>query len=210
MIRSALVVVVVLGVAGPVWGGPIVFNGSFELGPPPFSVHDIDIPTGSTAITGWLVTGSGVDLLEEPWDVSAGIRAIDLDGRSPGGIQQTFATEAGQTYNVSFGLSGNPEGGPIQKLARVTVGDFTGDYLFDTAGQTIDSLLWQTVMFSFTAPETAATLSFLSLSSAGNSYGALIDGVSVTPVPEPSTWLLVGSGALLIARARRRRRSRVP
>jgi choice-of-anchor C domain-containing protein len=144
----------------------ILINGSFELGPPPFSNQDIDIPSASTAITGWLVTGNGIDLLGYPWDVSDGIRAIDLDGRSPGGIEQTFATDVGQTYVVSFDLSGNPGNGqpgtglPIIKQLLVSVDDFAQQYAFDSSGLTIEALTWQTIMFSFIASDTTATLSF--------------------------------------------------
>jgi hypothetical protein len=45
------------------FAAPILINGSFELGPTPFPDQDIDIATGSTAITGWTVTGNGIDLL---------------------------------------------------------------------------------------------------------------------------------------------------
>ena len=127
---------------------PILVKGSFEPGPEPFPIHDIDIPSGSTAITGWLVTGGGIDLNEDPWDVSDGLRAIDLDGRNAlaGGIQQTLATTIGQTYWVMFDLSGNPGDSPfnglsVVKQVRVAVDGFTQDYSHDTTGQRIDSLI---------------------------------------------------------------------
>jgi len=183
---------------------PLLVNGSFELGPPPFDNHDIDIPSGSTDITGWLVTGGGIDLLEDPWDVTDGLRGVDLDGRSPGGIAQTFATNAGELYAVSFDLSGNPEGPAILKMVRVTVGGFSQDYTFDSSGQTIDALLWQTIVFLFVASEANSTLSFASLSVPGNAYGALIDNVNVVAaVPEPSTLALLGSAIGLVSLRRR-------
>ena len=55
-------------------------------------------------------------------------------------------------------------------------------------------------MFSFLASDTTTTLSFTSLTPTANSYGALIDNVSVTgssvpdPVPEPGTVFLLGTG----------------
>jgi choice-of-anchor C domain-containing protein len=140
------------------FAAPILINGSFELGPPPFGIHDIDIQSGSTSITGWMVTGAGVDLLEDPWAVSDGVRAIDLDGRSAGGIQQTFATVIGQLYRVSFDLSGNPEGGPTSKRIRVTASGVSQDYAFDTTGQTLDSLTWAPSLFVFVATDISSTL----------------------------------------------------
>lgn len=199
---------------GSVHAASILLNGNFEAGPAPFSNQDIDIPTGSTAITGWLVTGGGIDLLEDPWDVSDGVRAIDLDGRSPGGIQQTFATIAGQTYVVSFDLSGNPGNGlpgtglPTIKQVRVSVGGFSEDYTFDSSGQSIASLVWTPVSFSFVALDASDTLSFVSLSlDSSASYGALVDNVGVAPVPEPSALSLLAIGGL-VSLCLRYRRSR--
>jgi choice-of-anchor C domain-containing protein len=194
--------------ASPASAVPILVNGGFEQGPPPFSIHDIDIPTGSTAITGWTVTGAGIDLLEDPWDVSDGIRAIDLDGRSPGGIEQSFATIIGGLYTVSFDLSGNPEGGSLLKQMRLSIGGFSQAFTFDSTGQTIDSLVWAPMTFSFVAADSAATLAFASLSHDGSAYGALIDNVQVSSVPEPSTMVLLAVGLVGVVGMRHRRRRR--
>lgn len=160
----------------------LVVNGSFELGPPPFDLQDIDIPPGSTSIVAWVVTGAGVDLLEDPWDVFDGVRAIDLDGRSPGGIQQSFATTKGQVYRVTFDVSGNPGGEPKLKRFRVTVDGAQHDYRFNSTNQAIDALKWRRINFKFMADGTSATLSFESLSEPGDAYGALLDNVSVVKV----------------------------
>lgn len=112
--------------------------------------------------------------------MSDGIRAVDLDGAfSTGGIQQTFATVLGQTYDVTFDLYGNSDGGPQIKQVRVSVDSFLQDYSFDTQGQTRSTLIWQPTAFSFVASGSSATLSFASLSPSGNSWGGFIDNVSV-------------------------------
>ena len=181
---------------------PILVNGSFELGPP-VGGQDGDVLAGSTAIDGWLVTGDSIDYLNIPWDVSDGIHAVDLDGRNAvfSGIEQTFATISGQAYNVAFDLSGNPGnavvvGLPFVKHVRATVDGFTQDYSFDSTGLSIQSLIWESLTFSFVASGPNATLAFMSLQATPNSYGPLIDNVSVTPsaVPEPATLLLLGTG----------------
>jgi len=183
----------------------ILVNGSFELGPP-IPTADINILGGSTAITGWTVTGSRIDYLASPWDVSDGARAIDLDGNDAiGGIEQTFSTWLGVTYLVFFDLSGNPQGGPTVKSLRVTVDGFTQDYAFDTTGQTRENLIWQPISFSFVASGPSATLSFASLSPSNNSYGTLIDNVRVNTVPEPATAWLVGFGFAVAALLRGRK-----
>jgi choice-of-anchor C domain-containing protein len=191
----------------PVYADPILINGSFELGPE-IPTFDINILGGSTAIAGWTVTGARIDYVGPPWDVSDGQRAIDLDGNDDiGGIEQTFATTLGQTYVVSFDLSGNPDGGPLVKAVRVSAAGFTHDYTFDNSGQTLRSLTWQPITFSFLATSASTTLGFTSLSSSGSSYGALIDNVRVEPVPEPSTFFLLGT-ALASALTSQRHRSK--
>ena len=207
-VRCLLAAVLIL-LPGVVCADPILINGSFELGPP-VPTNDIDIPAGSTAITGWLVTGGSIDYLGSAWDVSDGTRAIDLDGRDAtlSGINQTFSTTPGTEYLVSFDLSGNPQGGTSLKAMRVTVEGFSQDYTFDTTGQTLDMLIWQSLSFSFLAQDATATLAFTSLSSSPSSYGALIDHVSVTAVPEPSTALLLASGVAIALRWALRRSRR--
>jgi choice-of-anchor C domain-containing protein len=187
--------------------GSILINGSFELGPAMNGFQDVDVLAGSMAITGWTVFGTSVDYLGSPWDVSDGLHAIDLDGRDAtfSGVSQTFATQAGQTYEVSFDLSGNPNGSTTKQLL-VLANSFSHQYSFDTSGQTITSLIWTPTSFFFTATGSLATLSFVSLSSTASSYGSLIDNVAVTTVPEPSTLLLSMTGAIAMVVSKRRKR----
>jgi choice-of-anchor C domain-containing protein len=190
--------------ARPVHAGPILLNGSFELGPD-IPTNDILIADGSSEILGWLVIGGTIDYLGPPWDVSDGFRAIDLNGRDSvfSGIQQTFATTVGQAYTVSFDFAGNPQGLPDEKSLRVAVDGFSRDYLHNVTGQTIGQLQWQTATFSFQASGPTSTLSFLSSSHTPTSYGPLIDNVEVHSVPESPSALIMIAAALAIACAQR-------
>jgi hypothetical protein len=69
-------------------------------------------------------------------------------------------------------------------------------------------LIWQTITFSFLSLETTSTLAFTSLSSTPNSYGPLVDNVSVTAVPEPATVLLIASAFPFLRRTLLRRTAR--
>ncbi|MEQ1869139.1 MAG: choice-of-anchor C family protein [Vicinamibacterales bacterium] len=206
----------------------ILINGSFEL-------TSSDMPgsgellAGSTQITGWTVSGTSLsnDVIDwlgpggggPLWNASDGTHLVELDGRNSlnGAIYQTFATLVGQTYQVSFDLSGNPGDGrgtlgnglPLVKQVRVAVGGVTHDYQFDSTGLTTVTLLWQPISFAFIASGTTETLSFTSLTPTPNSYGALVDDVRVEPaltaVPEPTSLLLLGTGLLGVVGRRWRR-----
>lgn len=164
-------------------------NGGFEIGPAiPGGQSFLSLPGGSTAIAGWTVIGSEIDYIGPGWAVSEGTRCIDLDGSfATGGIAQTFIATPGQVYTATFDLSGNPEGPPLIKQVRVEIDGVSQVFDFNTTGQTRSSLIWLPQSIVFTASQEQVELSFLSLSSGGNSWGALIDRVSVEVVSE-CTW----------------------
>ena len=174
----------------------LLVNGSFEQGPsiPPGSSHTT-VPAGSTAIPGWAVTGGTVDYFGPSWTLADGARGIDLDGAfSTGGIQQTVGTVPGDAYVVSFALAGNLDGAPRVKRVRFEVDGLLHDLEFDTLGRTRAEPGWERVSVAFVASGTSATVSFVSLSPAGNSWGAMIDDVSLVRQPagpQPATDLRV-------------------
>ena len=209
LMASALVLLCFAYFAPPALATPILINGSFESSSVVGCCWDVGIQSGSSELTGWKVLpGGGIDWSNPPWKVSDGLHAIDLDGRNSyhSGVAQSFATEVGKEYQVLFDLSGNPDGGPDRKDVRVAVGDFTQDYSFEVLiGQSISTITWASIAFTFLATDTTSTLSFMSLTPYHNSYGALIDNVCVTDpgtscpstssVPDPgSTLLLFGMG----------------
>ena len=213
LISSALVLLCFAYFAPPALATPIIINGSFELGPSG-CCSDVDVPPGSSELVGWTVFGislvgrGSIDYLNPPWRVSDGSHAIDLDGRDAfhGGVSQEFETEVGRAYLVQFDLSGNPgdgspgSGGPRLKEVQVAVGDFMQNYGFEVEiGQTISTIAWESIAFTFRATDTRSTISFMSLTAEPNSYGALIDNVRVTKknqsVPDPgASLLLLGMG----------------
>lgn len=178
-------------------------NGSFETGTAPGSYSTVS-GGDSTTIASWEVTGHSVDYIGSYWTASDGARSLDLDGNGIGGIRQTFDTTNGLTYNVTFDMSGNPDGPPDPKLLEASAGNFTGT--FSRPKPSSGSMNWYTYSFSFTAQSSSTTLAFKSLTPTSQSnpyYGAALDNVTVTPVPEPFTMAL--AGCALAAAVRRRR-----
>lgn len=201
----AIVLMMLVAGSGTATAHNLILNGSFEEGIP---FHDVTLPAGSTALAPWTITSGSIDLIGTPFLVSDGIRAVDLDGfHATGGIRQVLPTIPGQTYAVSFDLSGNPDAGPQIKQVRVAIDGFSQDYSFDIQGLTITTLTWDTHSFEFVASASSATLSFTSLSPLGNSWGPLVDNVVL--VPEPSFLTLGGIlGIAFISITINRRRSR--
>ena len=181
-------------------------NGGFETGPAvPGSPGFTTLGSGSTAITGWVVTGDGIDYIGSYWQNAEGNRSIDLSGSGPGGIMQTFDTIVGVTYNVQFMLAGNPDGGPQTKvLSTVASGNLPQINSFNIANSTLSDMKWIPVTYSFVAGADTTTLAFTS--GTQTAFGPALDAVSVTAVPEPTTWALMLVGFGLIGGVMRRTR----
>jgi choice-of-anchor C domain-containing protein len=212
----------------------LVTNGSFELGTAPGSFADKLF--GDTSITGWTVidgrntitpgTGS-VDYIGSYWTASNGVRSLDLDGTTPGGVQQSLATIAGHEYQVVFDMAGNIDGPPAVKVLVATP-DGTTVFSFDPPpGTTRTNMHWQTNGFDFTATGSSVMLKFQSLTVPSGtpgtqghpgSFGAAIDNVIVTDltqsanqttgdvIPEPVTMLgLVLAAGSVVGYVRRRK-----
>jgi len=90
----------------------LISNGSFEeyavLGDAP-SGGFWTLDVGSPALPDWSIVQSNIDWDNGFWQAAEGTHSLDLNGnRGAGGVSQTISTEAGQTYLLTFALSGNP------------------------------------------------------------------------------------------------------
>ena len=187
----------------------MVSNGSFELGTYPGSTYIAVFP-GGTDITGWGVTGGGVDYIGVAWQASDGIRSIDLNDWTPGGIYQAIVTVPGAQYAVVFDLAGNPSlesygnPNPKVKLLGVTAGGSSQEYSFDVTGHDIQHMGWEERTFLFTASSSTTILSFTSLND--GPCGPALDNVRVNTVPEPSGLLALLCGVSTLGVLWRRKR----
>jgi choice-of-anchor C domain-containing protein len=210
--------IVFLAAASPASAGVnILTNGSFELGTYPGGVF-AELGAGATNITGWSIGGGGVDWIGSYWQPADGARSLDLNRLSAGSVSQTFSTVVGQQYEVSFYLSGNPDGGPALKTIEVAVNGNLQTFSYTTGTNTRPNMLWAPASFTFFADGTTETLTFLSTTTgfSGNAgfpgaFGPALDNVAVSAVPELSTWamMLLGFAGVGLVAYRRSKKAQL-
>jgi choice-of-anchor C domain-containing protein len=191
-------------------GAVTIINGSFEqstAATAPGAGGFRTLKNGNTGITGWKVRGTNIDYVGSYWQAQDGSRSIDLNGTGQGAIEQTLTgLSVGQTYEVSFWLAGNPDGGNATKVAVVSDGGaFSDVYDFNTTGHSRQNMGWERQTFRFVADATTARLTFSSAQK--GAYGAALDNVGIAAVPEPATWALMILGFGAVGGAMRRRRA---
>ena len=116
-------------------GPNIVVNGSFEM--PTVRSAAFDTYRAGQTVGGWTIESGSIDHISKNyWQASNGLQSVDVTG-SPGNamIYQDLTTIPQHTYQLSFDLSGNPEGAPAIKQIEVWWGQTLLDSaIYDTAG----------------------------------------------------------------------------
>ena len=182
----------------------LLVNPGFEQ---PAGTGYLSLPGSSATITGWTTVLNGVEWFNATaWGGAAdGVMVVDLANYTytGGGIEQSFATEVGKTYDLAFSL------GTLQDYGRdgtahvdVSVAGVTQGY--DVVNHT-GKLAWEAIELSFTAIAAQTTLRFTNTQSP-YAHFANIDAVSVlaAPVPEPETYAMMLAGLGLVGFAARR------
>jgi len=209
ILAAATMVLAALAVAGPVQAASTItngfVNGQFDCTGCANTTTFDDLSSGSTALTKtpgtteWTVTQGSVDWIDGYWEgpSSADPYSIDMNGVEQGQIEQTFATTAGATYQVSFELSGNPDGGTGTKtLSVVASGNPSDQYTFDvTSSISHSSMGWMAAgPYTFTATNDTTTLTFTGDPNAG-AYGPVIADVVVTATTPPESASVTCTGS---------------
>ncbi len=200
------VAVAVVASASTAWAANVVIDGDFNNSNPGFST----ISAGGS-IGPWSVTSGSVDLIGGYWQSPSGPNApsgtngsVDMNGGSPGAISQDISgLTAGNTYTLTFWLSGNPDGPPATKSLDVSIGSVVNDNFTYTIGTNTHANMMYTMESVTFVAGASNTLSFASQDSA-SAYGPAIGGVSIA-IPEASTWamMLAGVAGLSFAGYRR-------
>ena len=166
--------------------------------------------------TGWTVSGNdvpgasgnlyGVEQGADPFDGispnSGNYQAFIADlAANATTLSQTLATQVGNKYLISFALAQDtaPGSGEASNSLNVLFG---GNTLINQSNVPVEGYTDYSFMATATSDSTALSLTL------GNGLGEfLLDDVSVTSLPEPSSVAAVGIGLLAMMFAMRRRRA---
>ena len=198
-------------------GSNLLTDGSFEsAGLAAGSYADF---TGSD-LPGWLaLPGDSIEVRNGiVGTAQQGVDFIELDSTHNSSILTSFNTVAGQAYSLSFYYSGRAASADYNPAFAGGIVPGSSDGLsVNVAGTTVNLVsptnttldnLWTLYTASFVGTGKSMSLMFTATGD-NDSYGASLDNVSVTAVPEPATLAMMGAGVLgLLGLGLRRSRNR--
>jgi len=197
-LKVVLAVAVAAAVTGAASAATVVFSDNF----------DANAGGLNTTPSGWALDGGSVDIIpigsDFVWYGSG--QYIDMNGSTgfAGSISTSFATVAGYSYNLSFGLGYN-NGSGTNEMLSYSVGNLAG--VVDLSTQILQVGVLQTLSFDFVALSNLSILKFADVGSTpGDNGGPILDNVvaTVVPLPAAASLLLAALGGLAMLRRRRR------
>jgi choice-of-anchor C domain-containing protein len=157
----------------------LAVNGSFER---PRLEHGTESKRfdAPARIGAWTVVSGNVDLVRALWVPAKGSQSLDLNGDTPGAVEQQLQTVPGGRYLIVWRLAGNPLCGPPEKTIRLVFGGTSVQTSFDTTGQSTEHMGWRTNRYELPTGRSHSDLRFESLTE--GACGPAIDGISVTRI----------------------------
>jgi hypothetical protein len=156
------------------------------------------------ASSGWTVGSNGtVDIhgVGGIYDFIPGNGSyVDLDGTSlsSGLLSHDVNLIGGTTYVLSFDLAGSHRGS--SETVNISFGSMASTYSFNSADP------FSSFTLNFT-PSSDGSYSFGYQNVGGDNFGALLDNVSVSAVPEPEIYAMLLAGLGFVGFMARRRRA---
>lgn len=194
MLRFCVIVVLALTLCAPAVAQNLVVNGDFE--DPYYGDPYTGMPPGPY-FYGWNVDGDSVDVIGSYWQAASGLQSIDLNGNHPGAMWQDISNSAATKYSLSFAIAANPDLAGVKTMEVWWGGAKLDTLRFDSTGHSRTDMGWSYHTYVVNGSG-LDRLSFVS-TSADNCYGAALDNVSLTAVPEPSSLLALVGGLGLLA-----------
>lgn len=203
----------------------LIENGSFEDGAITPSYQQVN--AGETLIPYWAVESESVDVIRDYWQPQDGAQSIDNFGLGRGVLTQSFTTEIGKQYQVSFYYSAHPDTNYFSTALlgqRVLLVDITGTgnlysgaFQYTETTNTLNDMKWASASFSFVADSVTTKIGFggtvagsycnnVTPSAECKSFGPALDNVMVTAIPEPGEWAMMVAGLGVVGLLARRRR----
>lgn len=166
----------------------------------------------TTSITGWKVLGAGVHYVNNSiWDAAAGSRSVELLGNNGGVGQRVYGFTAGKTYVLKFNVSADPANiasGPVDLGYTVSITGGVAEnpfYTFVPGTNTATNMMYSLQQYIFVASNSFQDLQFRARGRSSG-FGPVIDSVSISVIPEASTWAMLVVGFGLVGVASRRRK----
>jgi len=222
MVKALILTVGIACLFVPQANANLLLNGSFEtpdvlpgaLGP----IGGWETFYEPTPGLGWIPIAGGMEILDHvvgtridgvdiAWDAYKGDQFAELDTMPAdpnGGMYQNVDTDSGRHYTLHFVYSPRPGVLPNSNIIYLYLDGLLVDTL---TGSGVGELVpvWSHYNYQFVASGTSTEIKFLA-GGIDDGLGGFLDDVRLTPVQEPSTLLLLGSGMIGLVGCRKKHR----
>ena len=214
-VTSAIALCAIFGAVSAVHASTFT-NGDFET---PTAGGSGNPYGNGAAFTGWTAeapSGGNIYLFPDTfgggvYPAESGHQWIDLTGSNGlnQGLEQTFDTQSGDMYSVTFGIGAATRDGSTTSIVLPYIDSVLvpGTFQYTNAGST---LAWRDFSFTFTATGSSTTIGFFNGDATGSLNG--LDNVRIsdlavaTPLPAALPMFASGVGLVgLLARRRKRK-----